>query len=117
MVAPLRLDAASGPTRNFPMISKLGLTVILVAAAGATAADRVPPPGSYGFNWLDPESRCSELTAKDLAPVTECTVSTNAFGLRLNSHLCRVNSRIELMIYRTAAQCKEALETMQANAP
>jgi len=35
----------------------------------------------------------------------------------LNSHLCRVNSRIELMVYGTAAQCKEALETMQANAP
>ena len=99
------------------MISKLAISVILVAAAGVTAADRVPPPGNYGFNWLDPESRCSKLTAKDLAPDSECTVTTNAFGLRLNSHLCRVNAHIELVVYETAAQCQEALETMHANGP
>jgi hypothetical protein len=103
--------------RKFPVISKLSLPVILLAASVVTASDRIPQPGSYGFNWLDADSLCKKLTAKDLAPVTKCTVSTNAFGLRLNSHVCKVNSRIELMVYKTAAECKQALETMQANGP
>ena len=93
------------------------LSVILLAASGAAAADRMPQPGSYGFNWLDAESHCKKLTAKDLAPVKKCTVSTNAFGLQLHSHACKVDAHIELMVYKTAAQCQEALETMQANGP
>ena len=99
------------------MISKLSLPVIVLAASAVTAADRMPPPGSYGFNWLDADSHCKKLTAKDLAPVTKCTVSTNAFGVQLKSHVCKVNSHVELMVYKTAAECKEALETMQANGP
>ena len=99
------------------MISKLCLPVILLTASGVTAADRMPLLGSYGFNWLDPESRCKKLTELDLAPISKCTDSTNAFGLRLSSHVCRVNAHVELMVYKTAAQCQEALETMQANGP
>jgi len=98
------------------MISNLGFSVMLLAASGVTAADRMPPAGSYGFNWLDPESHCKKLTEKDLAPVIKCTVSTNAFGLQLSSHMCKVSAHVELIVYRTAAQCQEALETMQANA-
>ena len=99
------------------MISKLVPALILLAASVATAADRMPQPGSHGFNWLDAESHCKKLTRKDLAPVSNCTISTNAFGLQLKSHVCKVNSHIELMVYKTAAQCQEALETMQANGP
>jgi hypothetical protein len=99
------------------VISKLSLPVVLLAASVATAADRMPQPGSYGFNWLDAGSHCKKLTDKDLARVSKCTISTNAFGLRVNSHVCKVNSHIELMVYKTAAQCKEALDTMQANGP
>ena len=93
------------------------LSVILLAASGITAADRMPPSGSYGFNWLNAESKCKKLTAKDLASVKKCTISTNAFGLQLHSHVCKVNADNELMVYKTAAQCQEALETMQANGP
>jgi hypothetical protein len=85
------------------MMTKLALSLILLAAAGPTAVDSLPKPGSYGFNWLDAGSQCKKLTAKDLAAVKSCTVSTNAFGLELKSHAC------------TAAHCQEALETMQAN--
>ena len=99
------------------MISNLSLAVILLAISAVTAADRMPEPGSYGFNWLDTESHCKKLTVKDLAPVKSCTISTNAFGLQLNSHVCKINSRTELMVYKTAAECNEALETMQANGP
>ena len=99
------------------MISKLALALILLEASVATAADRMPQPGSYGFNWLDTASHCKKLTAKDLASVSKCTASTNAFGLQLQSHACKVNKNVEFMVYKTAAQCQEALETMQANGP
>ena len=99
------------------MVTKFGFPLILLAASAVDAADRVPPPGSYGFNWLDANSHCRKLTDKDMASVSKCTVSTNAFGLELKSHVCKVNSHVELMVYKTAAQCKEALETMQANGP
>ena len=99
------------------MSLKLCLPVILFAASAAAATDRIPQAGGYGFNWLDAESQCKKLTDKDLASVTKCEVSTNAFGLELSSHVCKVNSHIEFVVYKTAAECKEALETMQSNGP
>ena len=91
------------------------VALLLLAASAGTAAERLPPAGSYGFNWLDPESQCRKLTDKDLAKVSKCTVTANAFGLDLQSHACRVSAHVELIVYRTAAQCQQALETMQAN--
>jgi len=99
------------------VIAKLILALILVAASVATAADRMPQPGSYGFNWLDAASHCKKLTAKDLASVSKCTASTNAFGLEVESQACRVDENVELIVYRTAAQCQESIETMQSNGP
>jgi len=91
------------------------VALLLLSASGATAAERLPPVGSYGFNWLDPNSQCKKLTAEDLAKVSKCTVTANAFGLDLESHSCRVSAHVELLVYKTAAQCQQALETMQAN--
>jgi len=100
------------------MISNLALAMVLLAASGVSAADRLPPAGSYGFNWLEPETAtCKQLSAKDLAKVKTCTLSDNAFGLELKSHACRVSDGVELIVYKTKAQCQEGLETMQANAP
>ena len=97
------------------MFMKPGLGLVLFAAAGVSAADRMPAPGSYGFNWLDPQSSCRKLSAKDLAKASSCTATGNAFGLELQSHACRIDAHVELMVYKTAAQCQQALETMQAN--
>lgn len=97
------------------MISKLALSAVLIAASGVSAADGMPKPGNYGFNWLDPESQCKKLTERDLASFSKCTVSPNAFGLELRSHRCEVDARTEIIVYENAAQCQEALETMQAN--
>jgi hypothetical protein len=91
------------------------VALLLLAASGAAAAERLPPAGSYGFNWLDPNSECRKLTDEDLAKVSKCTVTANAFGLDLESHACRVSADVELIVYETAAQCQQALETMQAN--
>lgn len=99
------------------MPSRLLLATILLAAASVTAADRMPQAGSYGFNWLDPQSRCRKMTAEDLSRFSGCTITANAFGLELESYTCKVDARTELVVYATATQCQEALETMQANAP
>lgn len=93
------------------------MLLFLVASSNDGTAALLPPPGSYGFNWLDSNSVCKKLTAKELAGVSSCTVSTNAFGLELTSQVCRVNSHVEYMVYSSMAQCREALETMQANGP
>ena len=93
----------------------MSVVALLLSASAATAAGHLPPAGSYGFNWLDPKSQCRKLTDKDLAKVSKCTVTANAFGLDLESHACRVSAHVELIIYKTAPQCQQALETMQAN--
>jgi|SRR5436190_1572565 len=100
------------------MIAKSMLLLVLVSAAGATAADSRPPAGSYGFDWLDPEgARCREITGEDLAKFKTCEASANGFGLDLESRRCTVDEDSEFMVYATRAQCQQALETMQANGP
>ena len=98
------------------MTLKLALAMLLLPAAAAPAAD-LPPPGSHGFNWLEPEGPCREITAEDIATFQSCEASDNGFGLDLKSHMCKVDEKTEFMVYATAAQCQEALETMQANGP
>jgi hypothetical protein len=79
---------------------------------------RAAEGGSYGFNWLDPENaRCRALSGKDIAAMKSCTDSANAFGIELPSKACRVDRKIELIVYDSKEHCQQGLETMQANAP
>ena len=87
------------------------------AASGNLADPNLPPPGSHGFNWLDPDSQCRPLAEEDLARIEACTVEPNAFGLDLPSRACKIDADTELVVYDTEAQCQQALETMQANGP
>jgi len=96
------------------MVSKLMLALLLSAAA-APAADPMPKPGSYGFNWLDPSSPCKQLSAKDLAKASTCEATDNAFGIDLKAHTCKVSAKVEWIVYDTAEHCQQAWETMQAN--
>ena len=97
------------------MVSNLAIAVLALATSGVAAAERMPKPGSYGFNWLDPtHATCRKLGEKDLAKA-KCTASANAFGLEVESHACKISARVELIVYKTAAQCQQGLETMQAN--
>ena len=97
------------------MVSKLAFAVLVLATSAVAAAERMPTPGSYGFNWLDPEhATCRKLGEKDLAKA-KCTASSNAFGLDVESHACKLSARVELIVYATQAQCQQGLETMQAN--
>jgi hypothetical protein len=99
------------------VIVKSALVAALALASTASAAERSPKPASFAFNWLSPAATCKALSAKELAKWSKCEVNTGAFGLQLQSHSCKVSSRVEWMVYRTAAECREALETMQANGP
>jgi hypothetical protein len=99
------------------MPSKLVLSLVLLAAAGSSAFDGRPKAGSYGFNWLDPESaRCRAMSAEDIAAMKSCTDSANAFGIDLPSKACRVDDKVELIVYDTKEHCQQGLESMQANA-
>ena len=97
------------------MFAKLMLSLLLLSAAAVPAADTKPKPGGWGFNWLDPDSPCKQITAKDLAPVKQCEASANAFGIELKSQQCKVSDEVEWVIYDTKAHCQQASETMRAN--
>jgi hypothetical protein len=100
------------------MLSKLVLSLVLLAAAAGSASDGWPKAGTYGFNWLDPENAsCRAMTAKDIAAMQGCKDSANAFGIDLPSKACRVDKKVELIVYDTKEHCRQGLETMQANAP
>ena len=103
------------------MLAKLVLSLALLAAAaadGTAGKDSLPKPGSYGFNWLAPEAaQCRAITDQDIAAMKECTDSPNAFGIDLPSKACKVDEKVELIVYDTKEHCQEGLETMQANAP
>jgi len=92
------------------------LIALLLVTVPAVAEDNAPAPGSFGFNWLAPESAsCKKLSAKDLPNTSVCRFEIDVFNLP--GHVCKVNEHVELMVYKTATQCQEALEVMEANAP
>jgi hypothetical protein len=100
------------------MVPKLVLSLVLLSAAGSAAPDGMPKAGSYGFDWLDPDNAaCREITDKDIAAMKSCADSANAFGIDLPSKACRVDEKVELIVYDTKEHCQQGLETMQANAP
>jgi len=86
-------------------------------AFGAEAT--FPIVGSYGFDWLKPQStRCTQIMAKKATKFKHCNCSKDyAFGLDLFAYSCKVNARSEYILLKTKSQCQEAFETMQANAP
>lgn len=91
--------------------------VLLLWLSPSALAGNAPSAGSYGFNWLSAEPTCRKFSTAQRVALKNCTVSSDAFGLNVRSHVCRVNRRTEYMIYSSAAKCRDALETMQANAP
>jgi hypothetical protein len=101
-----------------------------LAAAGAAAAAllQTPAPAApdpaapfpvaegTGFVWTAPKSaKCEPVRPAD---ARACVFSpSGAFGLPLAYHTCRRSSGGELLVFRSMPECREALETMRANAP
>lgn len=94
------------------------LAILPLAACAANAAE-FPIVGGYGFDWLKPDTtRCRMITAKDTAAFKKCEfIDSGTFGLPLASHTCKAGKYSEYFILRNKAECKDALETMRANAP
>jgi hypothetical protein len=91
----------------------------LLPPAGLAAPDAPAPfpvAGGTGFVWTAPKSaRCAPVQARD---ARDCTYSpTGAFGLPIAFHTCRLGGGGELLVFRSLPECREALETMRANAP
>ncbi len=101
------------------MMHAVFLAMLLCLAAAADADDRFPIEGAWGFDWLHPATaRCRRITAKDAAGLRDCRYSKQfAFGLDMHAHACKTGAHAEYVIFRTRQDCREAFETMQANAP
>lgn len=91
--------------------------MLVLIAAGVPAAERAPRPGDHVFNWLVPDASCAKLTSKDVASFASCEAQENAFGIEVDAQACRVSDAVEIMVYPNPAQCRQALEAMQANGP
>lgn len=91
----------------------------LAALSGAGAAERFEVVGGQGFDWTRPDqARCVAITADAARRFGACRFEAiGAFGLPLAHHLCPLKGGGEVMVLRDRAQCREALETMRANAP
>lgn len=95
------------------------LVMFVISQTWATQPDR-PLPGSYGFDWLHPESvKCEKMTRRKLKKMQVCDTHPKggSFGLEYKYHACRIKDSVEYLIYETKAICQEAKETMDAHEP
>ncbi|MFN5464752.1 MAG: hypothetical protein ACK40D_15095 [Cyanobacteriota bacterium] len=104
-----------------PLLPSLGLLVGALALLTKPAlADGFQVVGGVGFDWLHPgRAACQTITQADAAGFQRCIfdAQANAFGLRYPMHRCQASGGREYLIYASKAQCSQALQTMEANAP
>jgi hypothetical protein len=112
------MDQSTGVRPLFP---SLGLLVGAFALLTTPVhADGFPVAGGVGFDWLHPgRAACQSITQADAAGFQRCVfeAQANAFGLRYPMHRCQASGGREYLIYASKAQCSQALQTMEANAP
>lgn len=104
------------------MIKQFGKFILLASAIAGlpcVAAPSAPVAGSFGFDWLKPNTaRCVALPQAALDAFSSCEYRKDGtFGLRDPAFVCRKSARSEYFIYASKAVCQRNLETMQANAP
>jgi len=101
-------------------MKKILLSVVVVSIVfifvGSVSADL---EGSYGFNWLKPESsKCQKITEARLEKFKTCRKSTETDGFggeNRPTHICQDAEGGEWIIYATNAQCQDEFEIMKAN--
>ena len=101
-------------------IPNLTFISILLFAPMAHAGEKpLPPPGSYGFDWLKPDkAQCQKITPELLKTFGGCEYKNpGGFGLGNPSYKCRISKMSEYIIFSDKARCIDELETMKANAP
>ncbi len=98
----------------------LKVLIALSACVALNAVAATPPSGSYGFDWLHPQTaiciKVSEATKKNF---TNCEFHAGggSFGLASPYYSCSPRKGVEYFVYQSKAACTEAKETMDANAP
>jgi len=94
-------------------------TLILSLLGSSACAAGFPIAGAYGFDWLKPKTaQCNRITPAVAAKLDPCEFAdSGAFGLPLAHHTCRAGKQSEIIVFKSLAQCTEALQTMRANAP
>ena len=98
---------------------KFTFFILIIVAPWTVSASEVPSVGSYGFNWLKPETaKCQKITEDCLKEFKTCrkNTKTGGFGEHKPTHVCQA-AEGEWIIYANKAQCQDEFETMQANAP
>ena len=94
------------------------LASLLVAAPLAAAAATLPPAGTFGFDWLKPETtRCESVSDPLLKRFRRCERQEGAFGLVDRVYVCRVDGRSEYLVFASRTACLRNLDTMRANGP
>lgn len=95
------------------------LIALLLTLVSMTAiADSRPTPGSYGFDWLHPDTtRCRKISQQEIDGYVSCEKTQRGFGEYVPTHACRAGKSSEWIIYATRKECQAEFETMQANGP
>ncbi len=99
----------------------LGVTIVAPAVMAAPCLSRAkgPAAGSFGFDWLQPNSAtCSQVQTDTIRTFRSCAHQPDGtFGLKDPAYVCRIGPRSELMIYADKATCERNLDVMQSNGP
>ncbi len=108
---------------HLPRVFAFGsLAFVLAIHYGDKAQGKESPfalSSGVGFNWLDPESaHCARIAAAESRKFKACEFrDSGAFGLAHAYYSCPTDDGAEFLVFKSVAECQEALETMQANAP
>jgi hypothetical protein len=95
------------------------IAALLFASAAYAEKQNLPPLGSYGFDWLNPDkAQCQKITPHLINKFLSCEYKNpGGFGLGNPSHKCRISNKSEYIVFSDKAKCMDELETMKANAP
>lgn len=98
-----------------------GLAFLAFCFSGNAVAndDKFSVIGAYGFDWLHPKSaKCIKITAPLSKTFRPCEYSRAAgFDGQTESYSCKVNARIEYVVFKDSKVCQQQFEVMQSNAP
>jgi hypothetical protein len=95
------------------------LVAATIVALPCVAAPPAPDAGSFGFDWLKPNTaKCVALPEAAMKDFRSCVYNADGtFGLRDPAFACRKNEKSEYLFYESKAACVRNFETMEANAP
>ena len=111
-------DAVQSPVCSIMRNLPLTVAALLAAVHCVAAEPQMPPPGSFGFDWLKPDlAKCTVVPASAIKQFRSCKLEKGAFGLDDPVLVCRRSAKSEYMVFRSKPACLRNFDTMQANSP